>query len=50
MQFDRPDKKNDFLGQMNGELIKPGQIMEVIQNGQSFKQQPPGSVLPGLLT
>ncbi len=28
-----PDKKNDFLGQMNGELIKPGQIMEVIQNG-----------------
>ena len=28
-----PDKKIDFLGQMNGELIKPGQIMEVIQNG-----------------
>ncbi|HHE73459.1 MAG TPA: pyruvate flavodoxin/ferredoxin oxidoreductase [Desulfobacteraceae bacterium] len=28
-----PDKKLGFLGQMNGELIKPGQIMEVIQNG-----------------
>jgi len=28
-----PDKKIDFLGQMNGELIKPRQIMEVIQNG-----------------
>jgi len=28
-----PDKKIDFIGQMNGELIKPGQIMEVIQNG-----------------
>ena len=28
-----PDKKIDFLGQMNGELIKPGQIQEVIQNG-----------------
>jgi len=28
-----PDKRIDFLGQMNGELIKPGQIMEVIQNG-----------------
>lgn len=28
-----PDKKIDFLGQMNGELIKPGQIMEMIQNG-----------------
>jgi 2-oxoglutarate ferredoxin oxidoreductase subunit alpha len=27
------DKKIDFLGQMNGELIKPGQIQEVIQNG-----------------
>jgi 2-oxoglutarate ferredoxin oxidoreductase subunit alpha len=26
-------KKIDFLGQMNGELIKPGQIQEVIQNG-----------------
>ncbi|RTZ97122.1 MAG: pyruvate flavodoxin/ferredoxin oxidoreductase [Deltaproteobacteria bacterium] len=28
-----PDKKIDFLGQMNGELIKPGQIMEVIAHG-----------------
>jgi len=28
-----PDKKIVFLGQMNGELIKPGQIQEVIQNG-----------------
>jgi len=28
-----PDKKIDFLGQMNGELIKPGQIIKVIQNG-----------------
>jgi 2-oxoglutarate ferredoxin oxidoreductase subunit alpha len=28
-----PEKKIDFLGQMNGELIKPGQIKEVIQNG-----------------
>ncbi len=28
-----PDKKIDFLGQMNGELIKPGQILEVIQHG-----------------
>lgn len=28
-----PDKKIDFLGQMNGELIKPGQIMEVVLNG-----------------
>ncbi len=28
-----PDKKIDFLGQMNGELIKPAQIMEVIQHG-----------------
>jgi 2-oxoglutarate ferredoxin oxidoreductase subunit alpha len=28
-----PDKKVDFLGQMNGELIKPVQIQEVIQNG-----------------
>lgn len=27
------DKKIEFLGQMNGELIKPGQIQEVIQNG-----------------
>ena len=26
-------KKIDFIGQMNGELIKPGQIQEVIQNG-----------------
>jgi len=26
-------KKIDFLGQMNGELIKPGRIQEVIQNG-----------------
>ena len=26
-------KKIDFLGQMNGELIKPGQIQEVIQHG-----------------
>ena len=26
-------KKIEFLGQMNGELIKPGQIQEVIQNG-----------------
>lgn len=28
-----PDKKIDFLGQMNGELIKPGQIQEVIIHG-----------------
>ena len=28
-----PAKKIDFLGQMDGELIKPGQIQEVIQNG-----------------
>ena len=28
-----PDKKVDFLGQMNGELVKPGQIMERIQHG-----------------
>jgi 2-oxoglutarate ferredoxin oxidoreductase subunit alpha len=28
-----PDKTIDFLGQMNGELIKPGQIQEVIENG-----------------
>lgn len=27
------DKKIDFLGQMDGELIKPVQIQEVIQNG-----------------
>jgi 2-oxoglutarate ferredoxin oxidoreductase subunit alpha len=27
------DKKIEFFGQMNGELIKPGQIQEVIQNG-----------------
>jgi 2-oxoglutarate ferredoxin oxidoreductase subunit alpha len=28
-----PDKEIGFIGQMDGELIKPGQIMEVIQNG-----------------
>lgn len=28
-----PDKKIDFIGQMNGELIKPGQIKEVIERG-----------------
>lgn len=28
-----PGKKVDFIGQMNGELIKPGQIQEVIQHG-----------------
>ena len=28
-----PDKRIDFLGQMNGELIKPNQIIEVIRNG-----------------
>ncbi len=28
-----PDKQIEFLGQMNGELIKPSQIREVIQNG-----------------
>jgi len=28
-----PGKKIDFLGQMNGEMIKPGQIQEVIQHG-----------------
>jgi 2-oxoglutarate ferredoxin oxidoreductase subunit alpha len=28
-----PDKNIGFVGQMNGELIKPGQIMEVIENG-----------------
>ena len=28
-----PDKQIHFLGRMNGELIKPGQIMEGIQNG-----------------
>jgi 2-oxoglutarate ferredoxin oxidoreductase subunit alpha len=28
-----PGKPVAFLGQMNGELIKPGQIMEVIANG-----------------
>jgi 2-oxoglutarate ferredoxin oxidoreductase subunit alpha len=28
-----PDKKIDFLGQMNGELIKPDQITEVFLNG-----------------
>ena len=28
-----PDKKIDFLGQMNGDLIKPDQIMEVILHG-----------------
>jgi 2-oxoglutarate/2-oxoacid ferredoxin oxidoreductase subunit alpha len=28
-----PDKAMAFLGQMNGELIKPGQIVEVIRHG-----------------
>ena len=28
-----PHQKINFLGQMNGELINPGQIIEVIQNG-----------------
>ncbi len=28
-----PGKKIGFLGQMNGELIRPGQIREAIQNG-----------------
>jgi len=28
-----PDKKISFVGQMNGELIKPEQIMEVVENG-----------------
>ena len=28
-----PDKTIDFLGQMNGELITPQQITEVILNG-----------------
>jgi 2-oxoglutarate ferredoxin oxidoreductase subunit alpha len=28
-----PGKQVDFFGQMNGELIKPGQIQEVIENG-----------------
>jgi 2-oxoglutarate ferredoxin oxidoreductase subunit alpha len=28
-----PDKKIDFIGQMNGELIQPGQIMEVVDDG-----------------
>ncbi len=28
-----PDKKVGFAGGMNGELIKPGQIMEVVENG-----------------
>jgi len=28
-----PDKKIAFIGQMNGELINPGQIMKVIENG-----------------
>jgi 2-oxoglutarate ferredoxin oxidoreductase subunit alpha len=28
-----PDKEIGFTGQMNGELIKPGQIMEVVENG-----------------
>lgn len=28
-----PGKKIDFLGQMNGELIKPAQIQEVIKHG-----------------
>jgi len=30
-----PDKKNGFLGQMNGELIKPDQITEVVLNGNA---------------
>jgi 2-oxoglutarate ferredoxin oxidoreductase subunit alpha len=29
-----PDKEIGFVGQMNGELIKPAQIMEEIENGQ----------------
>jgi 2-oxoglutarate/2-oxoacid ferredoxin oxidoreductase subunit alpha len=28
-----PDKNIAFWGQMNGELIKPGQIMEAVENG-----------------
>ncbi len=28
-----PEKNIAFVGQMNGELIKPGQIMEVVENG-----------------
>jgi 2-oxoglutarate ferredoxin oxidoreductase subunit alpha len=28
-----PGKEIAFIGQMNGELIKPGQIMEVVENG-----------------
>jgi len=28
-----PGKQIDFIGQMNGELIKPGAIQEVIENG-----------------
>jgi 2-oxoglutarate ferredoxin oxidoreductase subunit alpha len=28
-----PNKEICFVGQMNGELIKPGQIMEVVENG-----------------
>jgi 2-oxoglutarate ferredoxin oxidoreductase subunit alpha len=28
-----PHKKIDFIGQMNGELIKPGRIMEEVANG-----------------
>ena len=28
-----PGQKIDFIGQMNGEMIKPGQMIEVIQNG-----------------
>ncbi len=28
-----PGKEVAFVGEMNGELVKPGQIMEVIENG-----------------
>jgi 2-oxoglutarate ferredoxin oxidoreductase subunit alpha len=28
-----PGKDVGFIGQMNGELIKPAQIMEVVENG-----------------
>jgi 2-oxoglutarate ferredoxin oxidoreductase subunit alpha len=28
-----PGKEVAFIGEMNGELIKPGQIMEVAANG-----------------
>ena len=43
-----PGKDIGFMGQMNGELIKPGQIMEVIEHGLSFKRKSSGGVLPGL--